>query len=347
MKSLTDYADCAGCASKFQAADLDQILEGLPRAHVDDRILVDFGTADDAGVYRWSAESALVQTVDFFTPIVDDPYVFGQIAAANALSDVYAMGGEPRTALAIAALPKDGPEPDVVKAIFRGGSDKLREAGVALLGGHTVSDPEVKFGYSITGHVHPDKVFTNSAARVGDTLILTKPIGTGVVVRATKFGRSTKDQLNSAVASMVTLNRTAARLATDLPWGTVSACTDITGFGLFGHATEVAKASGTTLVFRSADIPLLNGAAELAAQNLPCGGRSNLRHFRLVSIGPDVRPEVTLLAMDPQTSGGLMLSVDPQAAGGFLALLLAAGIPAANVGHVARQDSDGILVRLE
>lgn len=346
MKSLTDYAECAGCASKFQAADLDLILEGLPRAHVDDRIIVDFETADDAGVFRWSGDSALVQTVDFFTPIVDDPYVFGQIAAANALSDVYAMGGEPRTALAIAALPKDGPGPDVVKAIFRGGSDKLREAGVALLGGHTVSDPEVKFGYSITGHVHPGRVFTNSGARVGDILILTKPIGTGVVVRATKFGRSTKEQLDDAVASMVTLNSTAAGLATALPWGTVSACTDITGFGLFGHATEVARASGTTLVFRSSDIPVLKGATELAAQNLPCGGRSNIRHFRLVSVGPDVPPEVTLLSMDPQTSGGLMFSIEPRAAPQFLVQLLAAGVPAAAVGQVEGRDADGILVRL-
>jgi selenide,water dikinase len=347
VKSLTDYADCAGCASKFQAADLDLILDGLPRAHVDDRVLVDFGTADDAGVYRWSDESALVQTVDFFTPIVDDPYVFGQIAAANALSDVYAMGGEPRTALAIAALPKDGPAPDVVRAIFRGGSDKLREAGVALLGGHTVSDPEVKFGYSITGHVHPDRVFTNAGARAGDILILTKAIGTGVVVRATKFGRSTEAQLAAAITSMVALNKSAARLATQLPAGTVRACTDITGFGLFGHATEVAHASGTTLVFDSNSIPMLPGAMELAAQNLPCGGRSNLRHFRQVRIDPAVLPEVTLLAMDPQTSGGLLFSMKAEAVDGFLNELISAGVPATVVGNVQARESDGTLVHLQ
>ena len=347
MKTLTDYAECAGCASKFQAADLDLILDGLPRAHVDDRVLVDFGTADDAGVYRWSDESALVQTVDFFTPIVDDPYVFGQIAAANSLSDVYAMGGEPRTALAIAALPKDGPAPDVIRAIFRGGSDKLREAGVALLGGHTVSDPEVKFGYSITGHVHPERVFTNAGARAGDVLILTKAIGTGVVVRATKFGRSTEAQLTAAVASMVTLNNIASKLAAELPQGTVRACTDITGFGLFGHATEVASASGTTLVFHSASIPMLPGAMELAAQNLPCGGRSNIRHFSQVTVDPGVLPEVTLLAMDPQTSGGLLFSVDPESADGFLHQLIAAGVPAASVGNVQARESDGTLVHLQ
>ena len=346
MKSLTDYADCAGCASKFHAADLDLILDGLPRAYVDDRVLVDFGTADDAGVYRWSDESALVQTVDFFTPIVDDPYVFGQIAAANSLSDVYAMGGEPRTALAIAALPKDGPAPDVIRAIFRGGSDKLREAGVALLGGHTVSDPEVKFGYSITGHVHPKRVFTNAGAKAGDVLILTKALGTGVVVRATKFGRSTEAQLSAAVASMLTLNNIASRLATQLPDGTIRACTDITGFGLFGHATEVAHASGTTLVFHSTMIPMLPGAMDLAAQNLPCGGRSNIRHFRQVTVDAGVLPEVTLLAMDPQTSGGLLFSVDPEVSASFLDQLIAAGVPAAAVGNVQARGSDGTLVHL-
>jgi selenide,water dikinase len=346
VKNLTDYADCAGCASKFQAADLDLILDGLPHAHLDDRVQVDFRTADDAGVYRWSEESALVQTVDFFTPIVDDPYVFGQIAAANALSDVYAMGGEPRTALAIAALPKDGPAPDVVRSIFRGGSDKLREAGVALLGGHTVSDPEVKFGYSVTGHVHPQRVFTNAGARSGDVLILTKAIGTGVVVRATKFGRSTEAQLSAAIESMVTLNNTPAKLATQLPQGTVRACTDITGFGLFGHATEVARASGTTLVFNSTTIPMLPGALDLAAQNLPCGGRSNMRHFSQIIVDPGVLPEITLLAMDPQTSGGLLFSIDPDAAEGFLDQLLAAGVPAAAVGNVQARNPDGTLVHL-
>ena len=347
MKRLTDYADCAGCASKFQAAELELILDGLPRAHVDDRVLVDFATADDAGVFRWSNESALVQTVDFFTPIVDDPYVFGQIAAANSLSDVYAMGGEPRTALAIAALPKDGPAPDVVRAIFRGGSDKLREAGVALLGGHTVSDPEVKFGYSITGHVHPDRIFTNAGARAGDVLILTKAIGTGIIVRATKFGRSTEAHLAAAVESMVTLNAVAARLATGLPNGTVRACTDVTGFGLFGHATEIASASGTTMSFESTRIPMLPGAMELAAQNLPCGGRSNLKHFSQVVIEAGVKPEVTLLAMDPQTSGGLLFSIESQTAQGFLDQLTSAGVPATVVGTVRARESDGTLVHLQ
>ena len=186
MKRLTDYADCAGCASKLPAAELDAILGDLP-VSTDDRVLVDYRTADDAGVYRWSEDSALVQTVDFFTPIVDDPYTFGWIAAANALSDVYAMGGTPRTALAVAAFPKDGPPADVIRTIFRGGSDALGEARVALLGGHTVSDPEIKFGYAVTGEVSPRQMFTNAGARVGDTLVLTKPLGTGIIVRSHKI----------------------------------------------------------------------------------------------------------------------------------------------------------------
>ncbi len=346
MKKLTDYADCAGCASKFQAADLDLIMEGLQPAHVDDRILVDFRTSDDAGVYRWSADSALVHTVDFFTPIVDDPYIYGQIAAANALSDVYAMGGEPRTALAIVALPKDGPAPETVREIFRGGSDKLREAGVALLGGHTVTDPEVKFGYAVTGQVHPARVWTNAGARPGDVLILTKPLGTGIVVRATKFGRSTDTQLASAITSMVTLNSAAAAIAASETAGTIRACTDITGFGLIGHATEVAVASRTTLVFNSSQLPLLPGSAELAALNLPCGGRSNIRHFDQLSVGPDVTPELSLLCMDPQTSGGLLFSVAPESAARLVDRLVAAGVPAAAVGHVEARGSGTSFVSL-
>jgi selenide,water dikinase len=205
----------------------------------------------------------------------------------------------------------------------------------------------VKFGYSITGHVHPDRIFTNAGARAGDVLILTKAIGTGIIVRATKFGRSTEAQLAAAVESMVTLNAVAARLATELPNGTVRACTDVTGFGLFGHATEIASASGTTLSFESTRIPMLPGAMELAAQNLPCGGRSNLKHFSQVVIDAGVKPEVTLLAMDPQTSGGLLFSIESQTAQGFLDQLISAGVPATVVGTVRARESDGTLVHLQ
>src|SRR5687768_6899668 len=208
----------------------------MPVRH-DDRVLVDYRTADDAGVYKLDETRALVQTVDFFTPIVDDPFVYGQIAAANALSDVYAMGGRPLTALAIAGFPKDA-EREILSSIFAGGLDVLNRARVALLGGHTVQDQEIKFGYAVTGEVHPAQVFANAGARPGDVLILTKPLGTGIIATALKFGRAPAATVAAAIASMTTLNREAAEVLRNLPSGSVHACTDITGFGLIGHAFE-------------------------------------------------------------------------------------------------------------
>ena len=339
---LTDYADCAGCASKLDAALLAELMDELPRDD-DSRVLVDFRTADDAGVYRWDGGPALVQTVDFFTPIVDDPYLFGQIAAANALSDVYAMGGTPRTALAIAALPKKGPPADVIRTIFKGGSDMLRRAGVALLGGHTVSDPEIKFGYSVTGEVDPDHVLTNAGARPGDALLLTKPLGTGIIVRARKYGQGGDDLLDAAVRSMTQLNDVVVALAPAAP-GAIHACTDVTGFGLAGHATEMAAASGATLVLEAEALPVLPGALELAKEFLPCGGRANARHFQEIAVADGVAPERHLLCLDPQTSGGLLLAVDPGAAGGVAARLAAAGRPAWRIGRV--EPGGGARVRL-
>jgi selenide,water dikinase len=345
-KRLTEYADCAGCASKIGAAELTEFMHDLP-AQTDPRVLVDYRTADDAGVYRWSKGSALVQTVDFFTPIVDDPYIFGQIAAANALSDVYAMGGVPRTALAIAALPKSGPGPDVIRDIFRGGSDMLRQASVALLGGHTVSDPEIKFGYAITGEVDPDRMLTNAGARPDDVLLLTKPLGTGVIVRARKYGSGSDEELDGAVRSMQQLNDRPAQIAAALPPGMVSACTDVTGFGLVGHANEMAVASGVTMVIETALLPVLPGALRLVAEFLPCGGRANLKFFKSLHVSPDVDTERHLLCLDPQTSGGLLMSVHPEAAAHVLGRLADAGVPAATIGRVETRDGEGPCVRLE
>ena len=312
----------------------------------DDRVLVDFRTADDAGVYRWDGGPALVQTVDFFTPIVDDPYAYGQIAAANALSDVYAMGGEPRTALAIAALPKDGPGADVYRRIFQGGFEKLREAGVALLGGHTVSDEEIKFGYAVTGAIDEARILTTATARVGDRLILTKPLGTGILATAGKFQRASETQLATAIASMVRLNRDAARAAAALPHGAVSACTDITGFGLVGHGSSLAAASRVTLVFDAASLPILDGALDLAMGNLPGGGRTNEAHFGAgVSIAAGVAEPLRRVAFDPQTSGGLLLAVSPDAEPALLDGLRAAGIQPARVGVVEAQQPS-VRVRL-
>lgn len=346
-KRLTEYADCGGCASKLDASLLAQLTSGLPRQD-DPRVLVDFRTSDDAGVYRWANGSAIVQTVDFFTPIVDDPYDFGQIAAANSVSDVYAMGGEPRTALAITALPKDGPPAEVIREMFRGGADLLRQAGVSLLGGHTVTDPEIKFGYSITGEIDPDRVITNAGARVGDTLVLTKPLGTGIVVRAATFGQGKSEYLVAAVNSMKRLNDTAAAAARSLDPGDVSACTDVTGFGLAGHASEMANASGVTLEIAAASLPALPGALALAQEFLPCSGRSNLRSFTGFWAAPSVSPEWVFLCQDPQTSGGLLMALRPNRVADLQRMLATAGVTASVIGRVVKAGGPGEpIVRLQ
>jgi selenide,water dikinase len=289
-----------------------------------------------------------VQTVDFFTPVVDDPYAYGQIAAANAVSDIYAMGGEPRTALAIAALPKDGPGPDVIKAIFRGGFDKLKEAGVALLGGHTVSDEEIKFGYAVTGEIDPARILTNAAARVGHSLVLTKALGTGIIATAIKFERASDRQTEDAIQSMVRLNRDAAAVARGLPAGIISACTDITGFGLAGHGAEMAAASAVTLRLKADSFPLLEGARSLAAMNLPGGGRTNREYFGpRVMFSDGVPEDLRLIAFDPQTSGGLLLAVEASVADDLLGRLADTGVRARLIGRVEASDPGGTLVRIE
>lgn len=301
----------------------------------DDRVLIDYRTSDDAGVYKLDDGRALVQTVDFFTPIVDDPYSYGQIAAANALSDVYAMGGRPLTALAIAAFPKDA-DRAILQRIFAGGLDKLREAGVALLGGHTVQDSEIKFGYAVTGEVHPDRVFANAGAQPGDALILTKPLGTGVIATALKFERAPQEAIDAAVRSMTALNLAASTVLTAFDRGVVHACTDITGFGLIGHASEMASASGCTLEIEAAAVPLIEGALGLVRGNIPGGGRTNRDHFGTgVRIAGGVAPELVDLLYDPQTSGGLLAAVAPGHAASVLAALTSASVSASRIGHVS------------
>jgi len=290
------------------------VLSDIPVA-ADDRVLLDFRTADDAGVYRWEAGPALVQTVDFFTPIVDDPYIYGQIAAANAVSDIYAMGGRPLTALAIAAFPKEGLDRDVVRAIFRGGFDKLREAGVSLLGGHTVQDPEIKFGYAVTGAIDPARILTNAGARPGDVLFLTKPLGTGIAGTAIKFDRAPRALVEEAIASMRMLNRAAAEALQTLPAETVHACTDITGFGLAGHGSEMARASGVTLVIHAGQLPLLSGVRGIASNNQSGGMSSNREHFSAaIQLDPSLDGALEALLYDPQTSGGLLIAASGERA---------------------------------
>ena len=295
-------------------------------------------------MYAWEGGPALVQTVDFFTPIVDDPYTYGQIAAANALSDVYAMGGRPVTALAIAAFPQDGLHTDDIAQIFRGGFDKLREAGVALLGGHTVQDREIKFGYAVTGAVDPKRILTNTNAKPGDRLILTKPLGTGIVGTAIKFGRASDDLIDRAVAQMTMLNKTAAEVIANVDG--VHACTDITGFGLAGHASEMAIGSNVTIEIDGNALPIIPGVLAIAAQNRSGGMQTNKDHF-MPGIGfsagvPDDRRD---LVFDPQTSGGLLISVAAESAEAVMANMQNAGIQAVFVGSVTKISTNRLVVR--
>ena len=314
-------------------------------ASPDDRVLIDFRTADDAGVYKWDEENALVQTVDFFTPIVDDPATYGAIAAANSLSDVYAMGGRPLTALAIAGFPKNDVDAGTIRQIFLGGLHVLTEAGVALLGGHTVQDPEIKFGYAVTGVVSPRDIWANAGARPGDVLFLTKPLGTGVVATAIKFGRATQESADAAVEVMLQLNRAAADALHTLPIGTVHACTDITGFGFVGHASEMAIGSGLTLRVKAASLPLIPGALGLARGNRSGGMKTNEGHFGAAAELPsNITPELAALLFDPQTSGGLLAAVDPSQADAAQAAFAAAGLVAARIGVATPRGSAAVVI---
>ena len=295
-------------------------------------------------MYRWDGGSALVQTVDFFTPIVDDPYIYGEIAAANSLSDIYAMGGRPMTALAIAAFPKEGLDRDVMNAVFRGGFDTLRSAGVALLGGHTIQDPEIKFGYAVTGAIDPDRVLSNAGVKPGDVLFLTKSLGTGVIATAIKFDRVGQDAMAAAVRSMRTLNRGAADAMLSVDG--VTACTDITGFGLIGHASEMAAASKVSLTFTAARIPLLQGAYQLVSRNQTGGMKTNREYFsRGVRVEPSVDSTIVDLSYDPQTSGGLLISIPAAQADRLAEALDRNGVDATRVAEaMPQQDARVILV---
>jgi selenide,water dikinase len=285
----------------------------------DPRLLVDHTSGDDAGVLRLPDGSLLVQTVDFFTPVVDDPYQFGAIAAANALSDIYAMGGRPLSALSIACFPERDFPAEWAQEIVRGGFEKLREAGCLLLGGHSVRDPEIKFGYAVTGTVEPAALMTNAGVRPGDALVLTKPLGTGVLATALKAGQAPAEATAAAARSMATLNRAAAEAAARAG---ARAATDVTGFGLLGHAATLARESGVTLELVAADLPLLLGALELAPRFQPGGLKANAAQFEpLTEIAGTVDAGVRALLSDPQTSGGLLLAVAPDALSALLAEL--------------------------
>lgn len=326
---LTQLVEKAGCASKIDQAALKGVLAGLPFGS-DPRVLVGACAGDDAGVFRIDANRALVQTVDVFSPSVDDPYTFGQIAAANSLSDIYAMGGEPLTALSIVGFPIRELADSILHDILRGGMDKMAEAGVAVIGGHSIKDSEIKAGFAVTGIMDLSGVITNAGARLGDVLVLTKPIGTGVLSFAGQIDRAPAEGLGAAAHSMTTLNKTASELMVKLG---AHACTDITGFGLLGHLGELALRSGVDVDVVFDDIPLFEGVVELVADGVVPGAVERNRESSLerVDMAAGVTGEMVDICCDPQTSGGLLIAVEQAKAADLVQQLHAAGVTAAAV----------------
>lgn len=306
-------------------------------------VLAGFDTFDDAGVYRLGPNQALVQTVDFFTPIVDDPLTYGQITAVNSVSDIYAMGGRPITALSVVAFPKSGVDLTILRDMMRGGISKLEEAGVALLGGHSVADPEIKFGFAVTGLIDPERIIRNAGARAGDLLVLTKPIGTGVIATAIKFQKADDAVIAEATRSMLVLNRAAAEIMQEIG---VHAATDVTGFGLVGHAVEMAQASGITLRITVDRVPLLPGALHLAGNRklIPGGTATNRSHFGShVVFERRVPDPVDNLLFDPQTAGGLLISVGEDKIEALMERMHVAAVPAVLIGQVQSRGSHAIV----
>lgn len=340
---LTQTVKGAGCAAKLAPGDLDRALCGL-ELPVDDNLIVGLERADDAGVYRISGDLALVQTIDFFPPMVDDPYWFGQIAAANALSDIYAMGGVPKTAMNVVAFPAKTMDISVLREMIEGGLAAMREAGVVLVGGHTVEDPELKYGLSVTGFIHPGRILTKRNLHPGDRLILTKPLGSGIVCTAIKGGLAGAAVTGRVTRVMATLNRDAALVMGEYP---VHACTDITGFGFLGHLAEMVVDSGCGVRIDAAAVPVYPEALDWAAMGLIPAGAYNNRTFRgrFVSFAGAVSQRVQDVLFDPQTSGGLLIAVEAGAADQLVNALLARGVAAAAiVGEVIAEPRDMIIV---
>lgn len=310
----------------------------------DDRVIVGMDSLDDAGVYKISDDLAIIQTVDFFTPIVDDPYGFGQIAAANALSDIYAMGGTPKTALNLVSFPLKQMDISILRQILEGGLDKMKEAGVVLVGGHSVEDSELKYGLSVTGFVHPDRILTKKNLNAGDRLVLTKPLGSGVINTAIKGGVASVKAIDKITRLMATLNRDAAEVMKQY---SVHACTDITGFGLLGHLAEMVDGSGLGAVLDSKKIPILSEAMDYAAMGmLPAGANKN-KIFResMVEFYASVNPLIRDLLFDPQTSGGLLICIDRDDTDELVeALIQKGGDPPAVIGEVVSAPQEKIVV---
>ena len=328
---LTKLANCAGCGAKVGAGVLAQLLDGI-KVHQDPNLLVGFDKSDDASVYKVSDDLALVQTVDFFPPIADDPYLFGQIAATNALSDVYAMGGEPKLALNLLCVPENMPK-EAVHDLLRGGYDKAYEAGTIITGGHSILDPEPKYGLAVTGFVHPDKVLTNSGAKPGDVLLLTKPIGIGILTTAAKAELASEEGMALACKMMTTLNKSARDAMVKY---NVHACTDVTGFGLLGHTYEMAQGSDVEITIDVDAIDLIPEALELARMGiLPAGMYRNRRFAEPGVDAGSIELAKQDMLYDPQTAGGLLMAVAPEDADALFEELKSAVPSAQRIGTVA------------
>ena len=337
---LTELADSCGCAAKLEPRLLAGVLEGIGRGS-DDNLLVGAETSDDGAIYRINDQVAMIQTLDFFPPMVDDPWDFGQVAAANALSDIYAMGGEPKVALNIAAFPS-GLDTGILKKILEGGASKILEAGAVMAGGHTIRDKTPKYGLSVSGFVHPDRIWKNCSARPGDVLVLTKPLGVGVINTAVKARLASPEAARSVLQVMTTLNRYARDVACGF---TVHACTDITGFGLLGHALEMAKGSQVTIRLKAERIPVLCWAEEYASMGLVPVGAYRNREF----VGARIRMHrveewMQDLLFDPQTSGGLLFAVPEREVEEFCRRLSKGAYPAAVIGKVEERQDVCLLV---
>lgn len=341
---LTQFAKHGGCAAKIGPDTLSRVLDKLPK-FADPSLLVGFETSDDAAVYRVTDDVAVIQTLDFFTPVVDDPYTFGQVAATNALSDVYAMGGEPKIALNIVEFPGEL-DPDILGEILKGGADKVREAGAVLVGGHSIQDDVPKYGLAVTGFVHPDKIYKNYGCREGDVLILTKQLGSGIVNTAVKAQMASAQSEREVIRVMTTLNRKAKETARR---HTVHACTDVTGFGLLGHCSEMASASGAVIEINAKDVAYISGAKEYAQMGLiPGGAYKNRRHVSSILEAGDVEEVWLDLLCDPQTSGGLLMAVPEAEAQSILNDFVDAqmGTEVSVVGRVVKSGCEKGCIRL-
>jgi selenide,water dikinase len=341
---LTETVRSSGCAAKIGPSDLTKALCGLEMMR-DENVLVGLETGDDAGVYRLSDDLAIIQTIDFVTPIVDDPYTYGQIAAANSISDVYAMGGTPITAMNVVCFPINSQDVSMLSEILRGGLDKMREAGVALIGGHSVADEEMKYGLSVTGVIHPSQILRRNSPRIGDKLILTKPIGTGIVSTAIKGGVADTKAIEPAVRSMTTLNKKAAEL---MRTADVHACTDVTGFSLMGHSYGMIKDSKLGMEINASAIPVLDAAREFASMGLvPGGARRNMDYYRShVEQACEISDEMRDILFDPQTSGGLLIAVSSDTADELIKKMHRSKITdAAVIGRITDEPKGKIVIR--